>query len=111
MSEFDSIVLYQLCDFLYDAHKESLKKSKLSYEKFTTLCNSLSLKLINGNGNFNKGEKNILNVTMNRLSNFFGLTNDEAANYMYNFLINKYWLKTHQSISVINSIFRLSKNI
>ena len=111
MNEFDNIVLYHLCDFLYDAHKESSKKSKLSYGNFTSLCNSLSLKLISGVPNFNKGEKIILNIAMDRLSKFFGLSSSESANYMYNFLFKKYWVKTHQSISAVNSVFSLSKNI
>ena len=111
MNEFDNIVLYHLCDFLYDAHKQTSKKSKLSYENFTTLCNSLSLKLISGTANFNKGERVILSITMDRLSKFFGLTNSESADYMYNFLFNKCWAKTHQSISAVNSVFSLSKNI
>jgi hypothetical protein len=111
MSNFDNIVLYHLCDFLYDAHNETSKKSKLSYINFTSLCNSLSLKLISGSPNFNKGEKIILNITMDRLSKFFGLTSVESADYMYNFLFNKYWVKTHKSISAVNSVFSLSKNI
>ena len=111
MSEFDNIVLYHLCDFLYDTHKQTSKKSRLSYENFTSLCNSLSLKLISGTANFNKGERVILSITMDRLSKFFGLTNSESADYMYNFLFNKCWVKTHQSISAVNSVFSLSKNI
>jgi hypothetical protein len=111
MNKFDNIVLYQLCDFLYDAHNNSSKGSRISYENFTTLCNSLSEKLIHGVTKFNKGERIILNITMDRLSKFFGLTDDEAAIYMYNFLFNKYWLNVHGSISLVNSAFTLSKNI
>jgi hypothetical protein len=111
MSNFDNIVLYHLCDFMYDAHKETSKKSKLSYINFTSLCNSLSLKLISGASNFNKGEKIVLNIAMDRLSKFFGLSSFESANYMYNFLFNKCWVNTHKSVSAVNSVFSSSKNI
>lgn len=111
MNEFDKIVFYQLCDFLYDTHKVTSNRGKISYSSFTSLCNSLSDKLIHNVVNFNKNEKIILNTTMDRLSKFFGLTYAESANYMYEFLINKYWSKTHQSVSAINSIFSSSKNI
>jgi hypothetical protein len=111
VSDFDKLVLYQMCDFLYDAHKKMSKKSKIFYDKFTTLCNSLSQKIINGVSNFNKGEKIILNMVMDRLSKFFGLTDSEIGNYIYIFFTDKYWLKTYQSILAVNSVFASSKNI
>jgi hypothetical protein len=48
---------------------------------------------------------------LGRLSIFFGLTNEESANYMYDFLIDKVWEKSYESISLVNTVFSASKNI
>ena len=53
----------------------------------------------------------ILNKAMERVSIFFGLTNEESASYMYDFLHGKIWEKSYESVSLVNTVFSASKNI
>lgn len=110
MNKFDKIVLYQICDFLHDEYKTGLRSSSASYQTFRNLCKSLSDKII-FTIPFNNTEKIILNKVMDRLSTFFGLTNEESANYMYDFLNDKIWEKSYESVSLVNTVFSASKNI
>lgn len=110
MTKFDKIVLYQICDFLHDEYKSGLSSRKASYQTFRNLCKSLSDKII-FRLPFSKIERTILNKVLDRLSNFFGLTDSESANYMYDFLHNKIWEKSYESVSLVNTVFSTSKNI
>ena len=90
MNKFDKIVLYHICDFLYDEFRfssTSINRSTraLGYQTFRNMCKSLSDKMIFSLP-FSKTDNLILNKVLGRLSIFFGLTNEESANYMYDFL-------------------------
>jgi hypothetical protein len=115
MNKFDKIILYYICDFLYDEFKFALtpigKSSRgLGYQTFRNMCKSLSDKII-FTLPFSKLDNLILNKVLGRLSIFFGLTDDESANYMYDFLHGKIWEKSYESVSLINTVFSTSKNI
>jgi len=110
MNKFDKIVLYQICDFFHDEYKAGLHARLVSYQTFRNLCKSLSEKLIFSLP-FSKNEMVILNKVMERLSIFFGLTNEESASYMYDFLHGKIWEKSYESVSLVNTVFSASKNI
>ena len=116
MNRFDKIVLYHICDFLYDEYRFNLTtnnsrgKRSVSYQTFRNLCKALSDKIIN-NLPFTKSERKILNNVLDRLSKFFGLTDDESVNYMYDFLNSNLWLNSYESISLVNTVFGTSKNI
>ena len=110
LNSFDKIVHYQLCDFLYDEFKNHTNKRGIGYLTFTSMCSVISTKIING-VNFSKTERVVINKTLDRLSSFFGFNNKEASKYLVEFFYKKFWEKIYGSITAINSVFNLSKNI
>lgn len=110
MNRFDKIVYYQLCDFLYDEFKLGIKNRGVGYQSFTSMCSSISNK-VTKLVDFSRSEKIIINKILNRLISFFGFTDKEAGKYIVSFFYNKIWDKIYKSITTINSIFVMSKNI
>lgn len=110
MIHFDKIVHYQLCDFLYDEFKKSTTKHGVGYTTFTSMCSVVSTKIING-VNFSKSERVIINKVLDRLISFFGFNSKEAGKYLVEFFYKKFWEKIYGSVTTINSVFNLSKNI
>jgi hypothetical protein len=110
LNHFDKIVHYQLCDFLYDEFKINTNKRGIGYTTFTNLCSVVSTKIING-VDFSKTERILINKTLDRLTSFFGFSNKEASTYLVEFFYKKFWEKIYGSITAINSVFNLSKNI
>ena len=110
LNHFDKIVYYQLCDFLYDEFKKGIKNRGVGYQSFTSMCSAISNKVIRG-VDFSRSEKIIINKLLNRLTSFFGFTDKEAGTYVVGFFYNSIWDKIYKSVTTINSIFVMSKNI
>ncbi len=110
LTSFDKIVHYQLCDFLYDEFKKNTTKNKIGYSTFTNMCSVISSKIINV-VEFSKSEKIIINKVLDRLISFFGFSNKEASKYLVDFFCKRFWQKIYGSVTTINTLFNLSKNI
>ena len=110
LNHFDKIVNYQLCDFLYDEFKRGIKNRGIGYQSFTSMCSAISNKVIRG-VDFSRSEKIIINKILDRLASFFGFTDKEAGIYVVKFFYNSIWDKIYKSVTTINSVFVMSKNI
>lgn len=110
MNQFDKIVYYQLCDFLYDEFRIGVKNRTVRYQTFTSMCSAISNKVVRG-VDFSRSERTIINKILDRLISFFGFTDKEAGVYIVRFFYDNIWDKIYKSVTAINSVFVMSKNI
>lgn len=109
LNYFDKLVYYQTCDFMYDEF-ERQKKNKISYQTFSSMCRVIGQK-IKLASILNKIESGVINRLIYRVSSFFGFSDYEAINYVYNFFKEEFWSKYQNSVCEINLTFGQAKNI
>lgn len=105
MDKLNKIIYYSICDFMYQEYIGIVQKKKDDFKiPFDVLCNDMSTRLDNG-VNFNKTQIKLFHLTMDRITNFFAISDEEFGLYFKNFLEKKMWLKTYASVKTMNYLF------